>query len=39
MPHALLGLLVLFQPGAFASWAYYLLALAGMACESMFTLI
>ncbi|PRW60674.1 cyclopropane-fatty-acyl-phospholipid synthase [Chlorella sorokiniana] len=31
VPHALLGLLVLFQPGAFASWAYYFLALGGMA--------
>lgn len=30
IPHALLGLLVLFQPGAFATRAYYLLALAGM---------
>lgn len=35
VPHALLGLLVLFQPGAFASWAYYLLALGGMACERL----
>jgi len=35
VPHALLGLLVLFQPGAFASWAYYFLALGGMACELM----
>lgn len=31
MPHALLGLLVLVQPGAFASRASYLLALSGMA--------
>ena len=31
VPHALLGLLVLAQPGAFASWAYYLLAAGGMA--------
>ncbi|PSC74866.1 cyclopropane-fatty-acyl-phospholipid synthase [Micractinium conductrix] len=31
VPHALLGLLVLVQPGAFASRASYLLALSGMA--------
>lgn len=29
-PHALLGLLVLFQPGAFATTAYWALALLGM---------
>jgi hypothetical protein len=30
VPHALLGLLVLFQPGAFASKTYFALAVAGM---------
>lgn len=30
IPHALLGLLVLFQPGAFATRAYYVLAVLGM---------
>ncbi|KAL4447595.1 hypothetical protein ABPG75_004814 [Micractinium tetrahymenae] len=30
IPHALLGLLVLFQPAAFASRAFYLLAVLGM---------
>jgi hypothetical protein len=35
VPHALLGLLVLFQPAAFATRTYYVLAVAGMAYMSV----